>query len=516
MKRFSGLRINRDQNDSLPCSRWRTAAYPAAALLAGLFAAQIIATIQVYLSNKALYRTLVVIHDAGYLTVPNQQIMNRLHELGPAFYGGIFFTLSVGAGLSVLSLTAAWVWDRLFSRSTGFLIFLLLLWVGSLVAVNWKGISPLVTAYFCVLPGVVFYVALRWMPSQNGRSPCSSALIHLMTIGLLASLWVPQMDGSLFLDLRDRLLFSNPTGVKIADFYYRYTLYPAEAFKSLDQKLLKTCNLEQIRKTSFKKLLEGKLLSCDYLNTGTKRDVDLKIREEGRALIFENRGKVILRTTANDFLSHPAHLLKRFSSKTDRYPLFRQFTFLSLLIGLPVTLYLFLYSILLFLLSRFFDPRTSSVTASILCFSAGVLLLIPVYLGNEGKIEEKDLTRALSSGRWQERVAALKMIRQKWIDVSGFGPYKCMLTSPDIPERYWLTKALIVSRSHETYKDLSGLLDDPSPCVVSMAFMALGQRGDRKAVPEILKRIKTSDHWYPQWYGYKALKALGWKQTRLK
>jgi HEAT repeat protein len=47
-----------------------------------------------------------------------------------------------------------------------------------------------------------------------------------------------------------------------------------------------------------------------------------------------------------------------------------------------------------------------------------------------------------------------------------------------------------------------------------MAFYGLGQRGDWRAVSEILKRIKTSDHWYNQWYAYKALRALGWKQKK--
>ena len=31
--------------------------------------------------------------------------------------------------------------------------------------------------------------------------------------------------------------------------------------------------------------------------------------------------------------------------------------------------------------------------------------------------------------------------------------------------------------------------------MVSKAFFALGQRGDERAVTEILKRIKNSDHW---------------------
>lgn len=428
MKRSSGLPINRA----------RIICYPVAALLPGLFAAQVLATFQVYLSNKALYRTLTVINDAGYLAVPNQQIMDRLQEFGPALYGGLFFTLSVGAGLSLISFVAVWIWDRLFSRNTIPLIFLLFLWAGSLAAANFKGFSPLVSAYFLVIPAVVFLVTLRLMPPQTKPGPWFFRIVPLIPIALLACLWGTQMDGHIFVDLRDKLLLSNSLGTRITDFYYRYTLYPAEVFKPLDQKTIKTCNLEQIRKRSFKSLLERKLLARDYLNTGGDGEVDLTIRKEGKALILENGDKVILRTTANDFLSAPASILKQFSSETDRYSFFRKFTFLSLLIGFPITLYLFLYTVILSLLCRFFDPRASSVAAAIICFLTGILFLMPVYLGNAGKIDNKDSSQTLESERWQER-----------------GP-----------------------------------------------------------VDELLKKIKESDNWYDQWRAYKALRALGWKQSR--
>jgi len=71
-----------------------------------------------------------------------------------------------------------------------------------------------------------------------------------------------------------------------------------------------------------------------------------------------------------------------------------------------------------------------------------------------------------------------------------------------------------VSGQSETFKDLLSFLDDPHPNVVSMAFYALGQRGDRRAVNEIIKRVETSDDWYNQWYAYKALRRLGWKQAK--
>jgi len=131
-------------------------------------------------------------------------------------------------------------------------------------------------------------------------------------------------------------------------------------------------------------------------------------------------------------------------------------------------------------------------------------------------MEVGDLAEAFKSERWQKRVAALKIIQQKGIEVGNFQAYQGMLTSPHIPERYWLASALGVSRQTETYKDLLAFLDDPHPNVVCMAFYALGHRGDRRAVKEIVKRIETSDDWYNQWYAYRALRVLGWKQTKSK
>ena len=77
------------------------------------------------------------------------------------------------------------------------------------------------------------------------------------------------------------------------------------------------------------------------------------------------------------------------------------------------------------------------MAASILCFSAGILLLMPVFLGKTVKIDKKDLSQTMESGRWQER----------------------------------------------------------------------------SAVDDLIKKIEESEKWYDQWRAYRALRALGWKQT---
>jgi HEAT repeat protein len=124
------------------------------------------------------------------------------------------------------------------------------------------------------------------------------------------------------------------------------------------------------------------------------------------------------------------------------------------------------------------------------------------------------LGEALQSESWQQRVEALKVIGQKRIEVGDFPGYKPLLRSPLIPERYWLVRALGVSRRSDTYEDLLTFLDDPHSNVVGIAFYALGQRGDPRAIKGIIKRIETSNHWYNQWHAYKALKTLGWKQSK--
>ena len=194
--------------------------YTARALLLGLLVAQFIAAIQVYLSNLDLYRSLAAIKAAGYLTIPNQHTMTSLQDFGPAFLGGLFFTLSVGAGLTCISLGAAWLWDRLFSRKRLILIVFLLLWLGSLVMLNHRGFSFGATCYFFAIPPVVFLATLRWMPPRPGKKVWVHRMVHIIPIAVLALLWTFQIDRHFFVDFRDFLLLSNPVGMKINNFYF--------------------------------------------------------------------------------------------------------------------------------------------------------------------------------------------------------------------------------------------------------------------------------------------------------
>jgi hypothetical protein len=214
--------------------------YPFSSLLIGLALAQILASIQVYLSNKDLYDSMMAIKDAGYLPIPNYHVMGKLHKAGPAFFGGLFFTFSIGAAISLLSLALAWIWDRIFYRKTFLLYLFLLLWAACLTVLNFHGFKLLVTLYFLLIPPVAFITALKSMPNLDRQSRRSIEIIHMIPVIVLALVLAWQIDSRMFTDFRDIYLLSNPIGSKINKFYYKYTLYPAEIFKSLSQKMLKT------------------------------------------------------------------------------------------------------------------------------------------------------------------------------------------------------------------------------------------------------------------------------------
>lgn len=477
---------------------------------------QVIATLQVYLSNLRLNTMVGVVSAAGYTAVPNQIVAGGLKDLGPAFWGGLFFTLSIGSGISLLSIATAWIWERYFQRNKFLLLSFLWLWAAPVLLVNVHGFNLLVSSYFVIIPPVVFTATLRWMPASIKQISIRRVLIHLAPIFLLAFLWVHQYDRYLFTDLRDHLLLSNPIGKRINTFYYTYTLYPAEVFKSLNQKTIKTARISNIADGSTRALIQSKLALHDYLVLDGDLSADLVITQEGAHLVLKDKNQVLLQPTVAEFSAHPSTTLTSFADKHDRFAVFRHLTFISLLIGFPTALYLLLQGIMNVFLALRWGPATSGLIASLICAIIGVGVFLYFYQGRSHVDQINDPQEALTSARWQERVAALKKIQEDGGDIARYPAYKNLLQSKHTPERYWLVRAFSTSRDKGIYPALIEYIDDPDLNVRTMAYYALGKRNERPAVNEILKRIKTSGQWYDQMYAYRALRTLGWTQKKLK
>jgi hypothetical protein len=442
--------------------------------------------------------------------------MGSLKRFGPAFCGGLFFTFSIGAAISFFALTLAWVWDRLFFRKQYLLYFYLSLWVLCLIALNLHGFKPFVTLYFLMIPPAVFVSAARSLSYLNKQNRHRNEIIHIIPVLVLALFLYWQADGRMFSDFRDIFLLSNPVGSRINDFYYKYTLYPAEVFKSLDQKMLKTCRVEKLKKIASARAIEKILIRHDYIPIDSNTAADIEVIQKDNDFIFKSRGDPIFRITSREFFANPDKALALFAKKSDAHPIFRRITFLSLLIGLPIAVYVIGHGLITIILGLFFNITTSSAIASGTSFALCLILFLSFHLNRSFEDSINNLPDALNSDRWQKRVAALKMIDQKGLEIGDFQAYPKLLASTSIPERYWFIRTLANSRSAATYRDLLNFLNDPHPNVLRMAFYALGQRGNRQAVAEIIEKIETSNNWYSQWYGYRALRSLGWKQTKLK
>jgi hypothetical protein len=288
------------------------ATFPAAELLIGLGLAQAIATLQVYASNHRLFNQMAAVAAAGFLPVPTPEVIPGLLSLGTALAGGLLFTLSVGAGLAFLSTAAAWWWAGRVPRSRLAAAVPVGIQAALLLLMNSRGFDPWVSLYFIIIPPAVFWVTRRSLARRERPPERWFVLWRLLPVALLALAWSTQYDRSLFIDLRDHLLMSNAAGRSVSSFYYRYTLYPAEVFKPLDQRLIRTVAWPDADPPPAD--VRQALIRNDYLPVAAAGDADLGLRMEAERMRFTRKGQSVLDTTTTRFLSDPRRALVEIST----------------------------------------------------------------------------------------------------------------------------------------------------------------------------------------------------------
>jgi len=486
-------------------------------LLLGLSIAQVLSTAQVYVSNAQYYTFLTSVQDAGYLAVPNEHVFSNLRDFGPAFCGGLFFSLTLGAALTIISSALAWAWDRLFSRNRIVLFPLSFLLLLCLLSANIQGFSPLITGYLLFIPVPLFRFTLKWLPKQpkdQGDKNIIFPVITFLMLPLILIVWRPSdISKGRFLDVRDYLLLSNSFGRKVNAFYYENSLYSTRVLRSHGQQLLRSCRLEGLSDPSLTTRITGILLSRDYLPLGNAVRPDLRIALSDKDLEFYSQDELLLKSSMRDFFRNPADPLKQVERGTDRHRFLLFFTLFSIFFLGALFLFACIYIPFYMISGLFLKSTPRSIKAGILWPVAFLFVFLAFGASDtESLSDPPNLSKALTSYRLHSRITALKYILRNEIDIAEFPAYHDMLKSRYIPERYWLAKALGVSRSPQTRKALHQLLDDPHFNVVCMALDSLGRRGNRADIPPILNKIQTSDNWYEQWYAYRALRRLGWQQ----
>jgi hypothetical protein len=479
-------------------------------LLVGLSIAQVIATLQVRQSNLALHAKMKAVLSAGFLSVPTGKALESLKAFGSAVWGGVFFTLSVGAILVLASLVASRL-IQVNRRREGFYRHIpLIIWVSLIVLINVHDVGLFVNLYVWLIPPIVYYCSRRWSPVElNWQNIAAQS----MPVILLAALWFTQYDRHMFIDIRDRLLLSNPVGEQINNFYYRYTLYPAEAFKAPSQKTINTSFIKNEVKNPQRQTITMALVRYDWLPVASEQEADWIIEQLQNRLRFIQADRVVTESSLVELVSQTGDVLKRSSDRVDRYRHFRLICFYGLLFGFPILLYMGLFTLVRILCRLFVDTDKSLWAASAICLLLGTIVWGYFQYGRVDAAAKEALTSSVTQKSWQTQIAVLRQIRSKGLDVMRVQAYEGLKTSTRIPVRYWLVETLSTSKHPEAFEELMFFLEDPSLNVRTRACQALGRRGERQAIPVLMKQMNRSDEWYLQWYAYNALKALGWNQT---
>ncbi len=483
-------------------------------VLGGMAMCHLFAAAWVYAGNRALADMVRRIADQGYQPVPNLLVMDRLYAVSTALYGAILFTLSLGAGLSLAAFGAWWLWKNPLREDKVSAGVFCLAWLALTVWVNTSGFAPWPTLLCIAVPAAVLALCRTLLRKPSSESSLFRSTAFLIPLVVATLVWLPQYSPGLFTQMRDGLLLSNPVGEKINDFYYRYTLYPANVFKSQAQRQLHTAYVDAEGRGIDRELLEQLLARNDYIPVDSPDNVDLVVRAGEGAVELVHQGRVVLAPERDGFLERPGPFLSRFSHLTDRHAPFRTLVFFCLVPGFPIFVYALFYSAFFVAALALFPVLRARRVAGIGCLALGLLMLVPVYRVAGDSHEGADLMEMLESPESMERVAGLRSAWKERVDLCESGVHQRFVDSPHVAERYWVARCLARCDGMSGFSALLEMADDGHPNVECMAVYSLARTGAPQALPPVLEKVRQSPDWYVQMYAYKALERLGWRQGK--
>ena len=489
---------------------------PPVALLAGMAVCHIIAAFWILASNKELHAILQALNSQGYLVVPNKIVQPLLLEFRIAFFSAVFYTFTLGVGLSLAFMAVGMLCAGARRNWAGLLIFFLF-WVYFIVFnadwTCWRQVAFFI--FIPPLPALIMQRRIHLLKQQPSRG-WAPQFFFVLPVVVLGLLWGFQSSKDPFVDLRDAILLNNKPGLAVNDFYYDYTLYAARTFKPLNKRPVRTVHLAGNPESRKTRVLRNKLLAVYYFVADDKNVADVVISYgDGKddPFILEGwHGEKITDLTYQDFLESPQKHLKALSGLCDYQDNFRSTVYASLMLGLPMGIYTFLFSIMAGIASRWLGRKKGAALTSLIWMIIGLALYAQLaYLARGGE-EARPPRELLESSSPKERLAGLRNFAHSGLNIREHPLYEALLHSSKVAERYWLAKALAHNQDRGSLRDLLALLEDPSPNVRCQAIWALGGRPWDRPEGYIEDVVRNSDHYYVQIYAYNALRRLGWKQ----
>jgi Ca2+/Na+ antiporter len=483
-------------------------------IVSGMIITHFFFTLMVSRSDSQLHATVLQAIDAGYLPIPNELTLPSLTQWGTAFKGAFFFTLTVGIALPLLVYLAAFAWEIGYRRSRKFLIVLSGFVIFILFMLNRHGFNPMVTFWFLITYFALFKLSSHVIGKSRPALSRKRLLTHIFVLVVLAVMFKvlpPPMD--FFLTVRDHYLFSNTIGNKVTDFYYRYSPYPTETVKPLIKKQLKLCRIDGETDTGTYGKIERTLISFNALPVSDPGAGSIRIVVDEKDLIFFVQERKVIRTSIDNFIENPKVVFNRISFRSDRNDITRRLLAVSLFLGLPLFLYIVLFSILHISFRLFHLRESGFYLSATACLVLALIMIVSIRLNATETLSPSMIKEKLESPSSDERTVALKNIVRQGLDPEEYLPMGYSTPPTYVPERIWWVISLSNSENPDSIQRLLLLLDDPNLLVSCKAYAALGRKGYRPAISTILEKIGSSQYWYVQGYAYQSLRSLGWKQN---
>ena len=448
------------------------------------------ATLFVRESNLNLMEKTGAILTTGALAIPTPAMRPSLDSWEAALGGALFFTLTVGA-LTLFGALIAPSLHRLGrlsrKRALGLHGALGLLLLGLM------GIGPETRPLLMGGAGVFLLMLppllIPTSPGPRNTYRLPTLLVHLLVPLLLgAGITATHLalPSGLFSGFRDAFLFDNPMGNTVRRFYYTYTLFPAEAFKRLDQKSQVTVRMLGTPKAATRQWLAQKRhIPVTY----GPFDYTLDIQENSVVL---NNGGTPVSASAALFRTNPTSVFRDFSMQNDPFAPLRTLTWYALLTAFPLLCYLLVHT-LFTLLGCLFMPRapaTLTATLAVTLMAAGLLILL---ISGHSLPREALGTLSPHGGTTGALPEAMRKAARH---PSALVRYRAALA------------ARRLGASVEKHTLLSRLARDSDPNVACQALGSMGATGDRNYIDELEEMVRTHPQWYVQWYGYRAMGRL--------
>ncbi|MBF0451823.1 MAG: HEAT repeat domain-containing protein [Candidatus Magnetomorum sp.] len=487
----------------------------------GVCLSQLIATIQVYCSNLRLAEQINAVKANGYVAIPNLHVLSHLESIQTAFFSGLFFTGTIGLGIIAITCLLSWFWVHKTNKNKLILGCILLQWGLAFFQSNVNGWSPF--SWYLILLAPLVFILCGVIPA-GVDSAINKPLLFWIVPFVFTALFILGTGRSVsFISIRDYLLLPNSFGNTCNDFYYRYTLFPSEIIKPFSLKQLKTCHVivRDPKNVTSQLLRHGrsmkkKCIDFDYLIVPDQTKADLVLIIEKQTAVFQMGGETILEANIQDFLKETKLYFLELSKRTDANEFYRLCIFISLVCGSPVFVYILFMRLLLWIVRLAkVQPVLSEwlVVGTVCIFIGSVILQIPPEKNTPmtSKIWQQSFQKAFSQNDWHKGVALLKYPHLKKFQKDTALASDWLKRTDHPVLKYWLIRFLSNRRTSEIRLMLDDLLKDSQVNVVCQSLYALGQQGDKNAIPGILEILNTSPHWYIQMYAYRALKRLGWR-----